>query len=63
MPADPKSKTLSMPDLGVADPDFYSDSPTASRGPSRDNGNIGWDDQPQKPLTGSSPFKNLKGGR
>lgn len=63
MPADPKSKTLSMPDLGVADPDFYADNPTASRGTSRDNGNIGWDDlAPGKPLT-HNPFKNLKGGR
>lgn len=63
--ADPKSKTLPMPGNAVADPDFFADSPTASRGTPRDDGNllIGGAPTPPKPVSGGSPFKNLTDGK
>jgi len=62
MAADPKSKTLPMPGNAIADPDFYADEPTASRGVPRDNGNLGFGEA-AKPQTGGGPFKNLTDGK
>jgi hypothetical protein len=63
--ADPKSKTLPLPGNAIADPDFYADQPTASRGTPRDDGNLVIDGTPSppKPLTSGGPFKNLTDGK
>jgi len=62
MAADPKSKTLPMPGNAIADPDFFADNPTASRGTPRDNGNLGFGDL-QNPKPSDGPFKNLTDGK
>lgn len=62
MAAEPKAKTLPMPGNAIADPDFYANEPTASRGTPRDNGNLGFPENP-KPQTGGGPFKNLTDGK
>ena len=67
MAADPKNKTLPMPGNAVADPDFYAETPTASRGTPKEDGNLGFDSEfggnEAKPLTGGGPFKNLTDGK
>ena len=65
---DPKSANHDLPGNDQADPDFYRSDATAKRAPNQpDNGNIGFDqtfgEAPGKALTGTGPFKNLKGGR